>query len=112
MELALEFIQSMKVKLISEQRGTLKAIEQVSEEDITWHPTPESNSIANLVAHIRGAAHSRVETILYNIPDMRDRDKEFERGLMMTKKKHTSIQKTRLISFFSILNSFNPSQSN
>jgi len=54
MELALEFIQSMKVKLISEQKGTLKAIEQVSEEDITWHPTPESNSIANLVAHIRG----------------------------------------------------------
>lgn len=85
MELALEFIQSMKVKLISEQRGTLKAIEQVSEEDITWHPTPESNSIANLVAHIRGAAHSRIETILYNIPDKRDRDKEFERGLMMTK---------------------------
>lgn len=64
MELALEFIQSMKVKLISEQRGTFKAIEH---------------------RIFGGAAHSRVETILFNIPDSRDRDKEFERGLVMTR---------------------------
>lgn len=48
MDIAFEFIQSMMVKFRSEQRGTLKAIEQVSEEDITWYPSPESNSIANL----------------------------------------------------------------
>ncbi|MGM0882967.1 MAG: DUF1572 family protein [Bacillota bacterium] len=85
MDIAFEFIQSMMVKFRSEQRGTLKAIEQVSEEDITWYPTPESNSIANLVSHIRRAVHSRVETILLNISDIRDREKEFERGLKMSK---------------------------
>jgi len=85
MEIALELIESMLVKFRSEKKWTLQAIEQLSEDDITSSPTPESNSIANLVAHIRGAVHSRIETILLDIPDTRDRDKEFEKGLKMTK---------------------------
>lgn len=58
MDIATELIESMLVKFRSERKGILKAIEQLSEEDITWSPTFESNSIANLVAHIRGAVHS------------------------------------------------------
>ncbi|CAH1232209.1 hypothetical protein PAECIP111891_06973 [Paenibacillus allorhizoplanae] len=85
MEIALELIESMLVKFRSEKKWSLQAIEQLSEEDITSSPTPESNSIANLVAHIRGAVHSRIETIHLNIPDTRDRDKEFEKGLKMSK---------------------------
>lgn len=85
MDIAFEIIESMLVKFRSENKWTLQAIEQLSEEDITWFPTGESNSIANLVAHIRGAVHSRIETILYNIPDTRDREKEFEHGLEMSK---------------------------
>lgn len=85
MDIAFEIIESMLVKFRSEKKWTLQAIEQLSEEDITWLPTVESNSIANLVAHIRGAVHSRIETILYNIPDTRDREKEFEHGLEMSK---------------------------
>ncbi|KUP21944.1 hypothetical protein AWJ19_05880 [Paenibacillus sp. DMB5] len=69
---------------------TLQAIGQLSEEDITFCPTTESNSIANLVAHISGEVHSRIETILYNIPDTRDRDKEFTRGLEMSKEQAMS----------------------
>ncbi|MCJ8011238.1 DUF1572 domain-containing protein [Paenibacillus sp. KQZ6P-2] len=108
MDIAFEFIQSMSVKFRSEQRGTLKAIEQVSEEDITWYPAPESNSIANLVSHIRGAVHSRVETILFNIPDTRDREKEFERGLKMTKEeayKHTKDAFDIMLQYLEHLNS-------
>jgi uncharacterized damage-inducible protein DinB len=85
MEIALELIESMLVKFRSEKKWTLQALEQLSEEDITSSPTSESNSIANLVAHIRGAVHSRIETILLDIPDTRDRDKEFEKGLKMSK---------------------------
>jgi uncharacterized damage-inducible protein DinB len=85
MEIALELIESMLVKFRSEKKWTLQAIEQLSEEDITSSPTSESNSIANLIAHIRGAVHSRIETILLDIPDTRDRDKEFEKGLKMSK---------------------------
>jgi len=85
MDIAIEFIDSMLPKFRSEMRGILKVIEQLSEEDITWAPNEDSNSIANLVAHIRGCVHSRIEQIFYNIPDTRDRDKEFERGLYMSK---------------------------
>lgn len=85
MEIAIELIESMLVKFRSEKKWTLQALEQLSEEDITFSPTSESNSIANLVAHIRGAVHSRIETILLNIPDTRDREKEFEKGLRMSK---------------------------
>jgi hypothetical protein len=60
-------------------------IEQLSEEDIVWRPTAESNSIANLVAHIWGTVHQRVEIIFFDVPDTRDRDKEFEIGIIMSK---------------------------
>lgn len=84
-DIALELIDSMIPKFQSEMRGILKVIEQLEEEDIVWAPNIGSNSIANLVAHIRGCVHSRIETILYGMPDTRDRDGEFERGLRMSK---------------------------
>lgn len=84
MEIANEVIQSMLVKFKSEKKWTLQAIAQLSEEDISWSPNTDSNSIANLVAHIRGCVHSRIETIFWDIPDTRDREKEFERGLKMS----------------------------
>jgi len=60
MDLALEFIESMLPKFRSEMRGILKVIDQISEEDIIWSPNADSNSIANLIAHIRGCVHSRI----------------------------------------------------
>lgn len=85
MEIANEVIESMLVKFNSEKKWTLQAIAQLSEEDITWVPNSESNSITNLVAHIRGCVHSRIETIFFDIPDTRDREKEFEHGLKYSK---------------------------
>jgi uncharacterized damage-inducible protein DinB len=93
MDIASEIIESMLVKFRSERKWTLQAIAQLSDEDITWSPHSESNSIANLVAHIRGCVHSRIETIFYNIPDTRDRDKEFERGLKISNKQAYNIMK-------------------
>jgi uncharacterized damage-inducible protein DinB len=93
MDIASEIIGSMLVKFHSERKWTLQAIAQLSDEDITWSPHSESNSIANLVAHIRGCVHSRIETIFYNIPDTRDRDKEFERGLKISNEQAYNIMK-------------------
>ncbi|NOU94424.1 DUF1572 domain-containing protein [Paenibacillus sp. LMG 31456] len=72
-------------KYKSEKKQTLQVIEQLSDEDIVWAPTPESNSIANLVVHIWGTVHQRIETAFFNVPDTRDRDKEFDRGLQLSK---------------------------
>jgi uncharacterized damage-inducible protein DinB len=60
-------------------------IKQCSEADIVWRPTAESNSIANLVAHIWGTVHQRVEILFFDVPDTRDRDKEFDKELLMSK---------------------------
>lgn len=84
MEIASEVIESMLVKFKSERKWTLQAIEQLTDEDIMWSPNADSNSIANLVAHIHGCVHSRIETIFRDIPDTRNRDREFERGLKMS----------------------------
>jgi len=85
MEISNEVIDSMLIKFKSEKKWTLQAIAQLSEEDLVWTPNVESNSITNLVAHIRGCVHSRIETIFFDIPDTRDREKEFERGLKYCK---------------------------
>ncbi len=81
----MELQKSLLVKFRGERKWTLQALDQLTEHDIHWAASKDCNSIVNLVAHIRGGVHSRIETILYGIPDSRDRDKEFEHGLPMTK---------------------------
>ena len=93
MDVATELVDSMLTKFKSERKWTLQAIAQLSDEDIIWSPNADSNSIANLVAHIRGCVHSRIETIFYNIPDTRNRDNEFERGLAMSAEEAFNVTK-------------------
>jgi hypothetical protein len=81
-------IDSLLWKFRAEKKWTSQAIEQLSEEDIVWRPTDESNSIANLVAHIWGTVHSRVEIAYFKIPLTRgpkEREKEFEKVTVMSK---------------------------
>jgi len=85
LDISMFFIDSMLEKFISEKKWVYQAIDQISEEDVVWHPTPESNSIANLISHIRGTVRQRLETVFFNVPDQRDRDKEFKRGLQVSK---------------------------
>lgn len=88
MEANIPFIESVWSKFVAERKWFIQCIEQLDEEDINWAPTADSNSIANLVSHIRGTVHSRIEILLLDIPDTRERDKEFEKGLQLTKQ-HT-----------------------
>lgn len=80
-------------KYKADQKWTRMVIEQLSEEDIVWSPTPESNSIANLVAHISGAVHQWFETVYFGAPYIEDRSKEFERGLQMNKEQALELSK-------------------
>ncbi|TBL80293.1 DinB family protein [Paenibacillus thalictri] len=72
-------------KYRAEKHGTLSIIKRLSDEDIVWASTPESNSIANLAAHIWGTVHQRIETVLFHVPDTRNREQEFEHGLQLSK---------------------------
>jgi uncharacterized damage-inducible protein DinB len=59
----------------------LSVINQLPDEDLHWSPNAESNSIANLVIHIAGNIHQRIESGICGAPDTRNRDSEFESTL-------------------------------
>lgn len=63
----------------------LKAITQLSNEQLNWRPNRESNSISNLVLHIAGNINQRIGTGLLGLSDRRNRDEEFDVNLFMTK---------------------------
>lgn len=86
-------IDLLLIKYKADQKWTRKVIEQLSEEDIIWSPTPESNSIANLIAHISGAARYWFEAAYFGAPLIEDRSNEFDRGLQMSKEQALEISK-------------------
>ncbi|QJD82924.1 DinB family protein [Cohnella herbarum] len=90
-------------KYKADQKWTRIVIEQLTEEDIVWSPTPESNSIANLVAHISGALYQWFETAYFGAPHIEDRSKEFERGLQMTKEQALELSKKSYDSVIQVL---------
>jgi hypothetical protein len=79
--------ESMKWKFETLKRRSIAVINQLTEKDIIWHPgeNGNNNSIANIVSHIWGTIHQRVEIIFLDVRDIRDRDKEFETGLVYSK---------------------------
>lgn len=82
-------------------------IEQLSDEDIRWSPSPGSNSIANLVAHIAGAAHQWFETAYFGAPPIEDRSKEFDRGLQMSKEQALELSRNSYDSIIRVLEMMN-----
>ncbi|UFT99619.1 DUF1572 domain-containing protein [Radiobacillus kanasensis] len=81
-QVVLSFLQN---KMDEIQNRMRKVIDQLDEEDINWRPNKESNSIGNLVIHIDGNIHQRVEAQILGLPDRRDRDKEFNHTIQMKK---------------------------
>lgn len=71
--------------LTSDQRNEFRdihrrmaaTIRQLDEDDLHWRPNDQSNSIANLVLHIRGNIGQFIESGLGGKSYQRDRDYEF-----------------------------------
>lgn len=83
-----EFVkESMKRTFIQIQNRMTAAIIQLNDEDLNWRPTSESNSITNLVVHISGNIHQRIEAGIEGKKDTRDRESEFSEHLTYTKEK-------------------------
>ncbi|MCC3374255.1 DinB family protein [Cohnella sp. REN36] len=90
-------------KYKADQKWTRIVIEQLSEEDLVWSPTPESNSIAHLIAHISGAVHQWFETAYFGATPAEDRSKEFERGLQMSKSQALELSKKSYDTILAVL---------
>ncbi|MFC6229079.1 DinB family protein [Paenibacillus allorhizosphaerae] len=53
-------------------------LDQLDDEQVNWRPNESSNSIANLIVHIRGNIHERITSGIHKAANTRDRDQEFE----------------------------------
>ncbi len=76
----------------------IKIISSLNNEDLNWRPNKKSNSIANLVIHISGHIHQRIEVGIMQEKDFRNRDAEFSRDMFVGKESlintiHTSISR-------------------
>lgn len=80
--------QAVKANLIKKsaeiRRRMLQAIDQLNDDQINWRFNSECNSIANIVVHIRGNIHQRIEAGILGKPDTRDREAEFDPGVRLT----------------------------
>lgn len=71
-------------KAVEIRRRLLQAIDQLNEEQINWRSNIESNSIANIIVHIKGNIHQRIEAGIHGKPDLRNREEEFDSEIRLT----------------------------
>jgi hypothetical protein len=75
----MDFHQSIIQELKKSKAQAEKAIAQLSDDDLHWHPEPESNSVAIIMKHIAGNMLSRWTDFLTTDGEKphRNRDGEF-----------------------------------
>jgi uncharacterized damage-inducible protein DinB len=76
---------SLAAKFDLLQKRSLAVVRQLTDEDFTSAPNAASNSVANLALHIRETVRHRVETVFYGVDASRDRDREFDSSLVLSK---------------------------
>lgn len=85
MDMRSTLAESLLVKFALLKSRSVAVVEQLSKEDIIWSPNEESNSVANLALHIRETVRHRVETIFFGSQESRNRDREFNSSLVLSK---------------------------
>ena len=74
------YLIEVRKRVATDRAQAEKALAQVKDQELTWQPTPGSNSLAMIVQHVAGNLVSRWTNFLSTDgekPD-RDRDSEFE----------------------------------
>ncbi|MFD1774306.1 DUF1572 family protein [Paenibacillus rhizophilus] len=61
------------------QRRIILVLDQLSDEQVNWRPNESSNSVTNLIVHIRGNIDERITKGIHNKEISRNRDEEFEK---------------------------------
>lgn len=82
-----EFVNSSCFRLDENLRMVRKSFNLLPNEDIWRQPNPSSNSMGNLVLHLRGNITQYVISSLGGVADIRERDSEFYSNPGYTKKK-------------------------
>ncbi|MFI5251867.1 MAG: DUF1572 family protein [Bacteroidota bacterium] len=73
-----EYVKYSRKRLVKEFLPRIeRCLEILTEEEIWWRAHETDNSIGNLVLHLSGNARQWIVSGLGNVPDKRDRAKEF-----------------------------------
>jgi uncharacterized damage-inducible protein DinB len=73
------FIEEARRLLVEEYLSKIeRCVERLSDEQLWWRPSPESNSIGNLLLHLSGNARQWIVCGLGGEPDKRQRQTEFD----------------------------------
>lgn len=80
--------QAVKANLLHKaaeiRKRLLQAIRQLNEDQINWRFNSECNSIANILIHIKGNIHQRIEAGMMGATDVREREAEFSPDVRLT----------------------------
>ena len=77
-ELATLFVEQSRKRLLEQHWPRLKAcVEPLSVEQLWWRPNAASNSVGNLILHLRGNLTQWLVASFGRQPDLRDRPAEF-----------------------------------
>jgi hypothetical protein len=72
------FLDTSRALLLGEYLPKIRiVVEPLTDADVWWRPTPDSNSIANLLLHLDGNARQWLLGGVAQRPNVRDRDAEF-----------------------------------
>jgi len=85
MDVYTELRRSLAAKFELVLRRSVAVVQQLSDEEVTWAPNADSNSVANLALHIRETVRHRVESVFSDVGGARDRDREFDSALALSR---------------------------
>lgn len=78
-----DFNRKWLIKKFEEIRNrSLKAIDQLTDEELNWSPDETSHNIPNLLRHIEGNIKERIIKGILKEEISRDRDREFIKSIM------------------------------
>jgi uncharacterized damage-inducible protein DinB len=78
-DVSMSFVQEARRLLMEEYLPKIeRCLENLSDEQVWWRPTPESNSIGNLLLHLSGNARQWIVCGLGGEADERQRQTEFD----------------------------------
>lgn len=87
-----------------------RCLEEVSEEDVWWRGAEESNSIGNLILHLSGNARQWIVSGIGGAPDLRARQREFDRRDGMGRVQLLAVLRDTLAEVNAVLESVDPAR--
>jgi uncharacterized damage-inducible protein DinB len=105
-----EFISQSIIRFRDNTPKIERCLNELTEDELWRRPNASSNSTGNIILHLCGNITQYVLSGLGNIPDTRERDKEFSSTSVLTKKELLDKLKSTVDQAVSIMRQLNPNQ--